>query len=250
MQKRLLILSLILTGLTATSQDLRISYNTTACNPSPWVNPTAIYMYAGIGTVTPSQYWDYVSGGPADNNMPLYDVGSGVWEICVDPYTFQNTSGANPPVSATVKNMTMYFHNASSTIYTGNCANNFTLINTPYSNPTYSDPLIISSLVNCFVKIEKVPAEDAVIYINPNPVKTITDFHYSIRQKGNVTVNIFNILGKKVSSYHFENISPGPHKFIFDAGNANGSALASGCYFYSFNLNGTELKTGKLIISK
>lgn len=249
MKKYLPVLAFTLLSGFSLSQDLRITYNTNGCNPSAWTNPTAIYMYGGIGTVTPSQFWDYVSGGPADNNMPLYNTGAGLWEICVDPYTFENANGANPPVSATIINMTMYFHDATSSIYTGACNNQYTLINTPMNNPSYSDPLIISSIRNCYVSIQQVPTEDAVVYINPNPLKTTADFNYSIREKGNVVVNIYNILGKKISTYSFENKSPGNHKFILETKDNEGKVIANGCYFYSFNLNGVELKTGKLIIS-
>lgn len=64
----------------------------------------------------------------------------------------------------------------------------------------------------------------------PNPFNPTTNIVYSLKTSANVTLKVFNMLGKEVSSVAFGNLSAGSYSYMLDAGKLN---LASGIYYYS-----------------
>ncbi|MCX6164599.1 MAG: T9SS type A sorting domain-containing protein, partial [Ignavibacteriae bacterium] len=61
----------------------------------------------------------------------------------------------------------------------------------------------------------------------PNPFNPVTKINYSIPKSSNVTINIFDILGQKVSSLVDERQDAGTYSVDFNA-----SELSSGVYYY------------------
>jgi len=78
----------------------------------------------------------------------------------------------------------------------------------------------------------------------PNPFNPITTISYSIKEKGLVTLKVFDILGKEVATLTNEEQIAGSYKLDFNA-----SALASGIYFYSLKA-GDFVSTRKMILLK
>lgn len=78
----------------------------------------------------------------------------------------------------------------------------------------------------------------------PNPFNPITQISYSLKQKGNVTLQIYNTLGQKISDLVNQQQEAGKHTVTFD-----GSALPSGVYFYRIQSNGFS-DTKKLMLLK
>ncbi|MDP2303816.1 MAG: T9SS type A sorting domain-containing protein [Ignavibacteria bacterium] len=78
----------------------------------------------------------------------------------------------------------------------------------------------------------------------PNPFNPITTIHYSIPQTGLVTIKIFDILGKEITTLVNEEKKSGNHKIEF-----NGSKLSSGIYFYQIK-SGSFTATKKLVLLK
>ena len=66
----------------------------------------------------------------------------------------------------------------------------------------------------------------------PNPFNGSTTIRYYLENSTNVTLEIFNTLGRKVSSYYFANKSPGENSIKLNLEN-----LDSGIYFYRIMLN-------------
>jgi hypothetical protein len=72
----------------------------------------------------------------------------------------------------------------------------------------------------------------------PNPFNPSTTIKWQIPEAELVTIKIFNVLGREISTLVNEELPAGVHEFVFDAGN-----LSSGVYFY-------QLKAGKFIETK
>ncbi len=66
----------------------------------------------------------------------------------------------------------------------------------------------------------------------PNPFNPTTTINYQVRDAGNVTLTVYNLLGQAVQVLVNEYKVNGAYKATFDA-----SALASGFYFYTLEVN-------------
>jgi hypothetical protein len=91
--------------------------------------------------------------------------------------------------------------------------------------------------------VDELPTEYSISQNYPNPFNPSTSIEYSLPEAGDVTLQIYNLLGQKVRTI-FDNVSQsaGTHKVVFDA-----SELPSGIYFYSFKTN-DFLQVKKMIL--
>jgi hypothetical protein len=62
----------------------------------------------------------------------------------------------------------------------------------------------------------------------PNPFNPATTIEFSIKENSFVIVDVYDILGRKVTSAINENLASGSYKYIFDGGE-----LSSGIYYYA-----------------
>lgn len=69
---------------------------------------------------------------------------------------------------------------------------------------------------------------------NPNPFNYSTEFAFSIPVAGEVTIDIINILGRKVATAADEFFEEGQHRMVWDGIDTDGKAVASGVYFARF----------------
>ncbi|MFY0685451.1 MAG: T9SS type A sorting domain-containing protein, partial [Balneola sp.] len=73
----------------------------------------------------------------------------------------------------------------------------------------------------------------------PNPFNPSTSIAFGLPASGNVTLEVFDLLGRKVATLlHNENRTAGRHTINFDA-----SSLSSGMYIY-------RLKAGNSVVTK
>ncbi|MCE1188783.1 MAG: T9SS type A sorting domain-containing protein [Ignavibacteria bacterium] len=70
----------------------------------------------------------------------------------------------------------------------------------------------------------------------PNPFNPVTKISYQVPSAGQVTLKVFDILGKEVATLVNNVKSPGTYEVQFDA-----SKLPSGVYIYSLRVNGQVL---------
>jgi hypothetical protein len=83
-----------------------------------------------------------------------------------------------------------------------------------------------------------------VLYNNyPNPFNPNTTIKYSIPQKSNVTLKIYNAKGQLVKTLVNNKQEKGEYQIIWDGIDNNGKKVSSGVYFY-------QLKAGDFIASK
>ncbi|MFQ5607215.1 MAG: FlgD immunoglobulin-like domain containing protein, partial [Candidatus Zixiibacteriota bacterium] len=66
----------------------------------------------------------------------------------------------------------------------------------------------------------------------PNPFNPTTTISYSLPQRAEVTVTIYNILGEKVRVFTEGRKSAGRHSVTWNSRNESGKPVASGVYFY------------------
>lgn len=78
----------------------------------------------------------------------------------------------------------------------------------------------------------------------PNPFAETTTIQYSLENEGFVTMEVMDIMGKKIRTLVSEAKQPGYHEVKFD-----GSALPSGTYLYRINTNG-KTSTMKMVIAR
>ena len=87
-------------------------------------------------------------------------------------------------------------------------------------------------------KIPLVPLEYTLFQNYPNPFNSTTNIMYNLREKSQVRVEVFDILGRRVKvllNNEFQN--PGTHNLMWDGKNTNGNYTSSGIYIYRINAN-------------
>jgi len=78
----------------------------------------------------------------------------------------------------------------------------------------------------------------------PNPFNPSTTIEFSIPSSGFVTLDVFNVIGEKVTTIVSSTLPAGNHRYNFD-----GSQLAGGVYFYKISTADYQ-KTNKMILLK
>jgi hypothetical protein len=113
--------------------------------------------------------------------------------------------------------------------------------------PVVEIPIIIDMLESRITSINNdnfTPENFALAQNYPNPFNPATTINYQIPAKSNVTLKIFNILGKEISTLVNEEKPAGLYQVNFDASN-----LPSGVYFYRLQA-GNFAETKKMLLLK
>jgi len=83
----------------------------------------------------------------------------------------------------------------------------------------------------------------------PNPFNPSTTIEYNVVSRSDVTIDIYNIIGQKLSTLVNEIKPAGKYKITWDGLHQNGTQAASGIYFYRFRAGEYE-ETHKMILIK
>jgi hypothetical protein len=78
----------------------------------------------------------------------------------------------------------------------------------------------------------ELPKDFSVSQNYPNPFNPSTTIEVGLPSQQNLTVKIFDVLGRELRSFYYEKASAGVHKIVWDGRNQHGSPVASGVYFY------------------
>jgi hypothetical protein len=89
-----------------------------------------------------------------------------------------------------------------------------------------------------------IPGEYGLGQNYPNPFNPATTIAYQIRSAGQVTLRVYDVLGREVATLVDGYQSPGTHTKTFD-----GSRLSSGVYFYRLQ-SGSFVNTKKMVLAK
>jgi len=108
---------------------------------------------------------------------------------------------------------------------------------------TFSSPLVQNFVIltadqatSADPSANSSPAEFALDQNYPNPFNPSTTINFNLSRNDRVTINIYNVLGRKIRTLVNGNFTAGQHSVEFNAQN-----LASGTYFYELKANNTHL---------
>ncbi|MDD5363068.1 MAG: T9SS type A sorting domain-containing protein [Ignavibacteria bacterium] len=90
----------------------------------------------------------------------------------------------------------------------------------------------------------EVPSNYSLSQNYPNPFNPTTNIKFAVSKAGFVSLKVYNLAGKEVSTLVNQNLSVGTFEYSFNA-----SSLASGIYFYTLNVNGFS-ETKKMMLIK
>ena len=79
----------------------------------------------------------------------------------------------------------------------------------------------------------------------PNPFNPITTIRFTLPERSNVQLNVYNILGQKIATLINNEMNSGQHSVLF-----NGVGLSSGVYFYILKVDEKFYETKKMILLK
>ena len=71
----------------------------------------------------------------------------------------------------------------------------------------------------------------------PNPFNPTTTIGYTLPEAGQVSLDIYNLLGQHVRSLVNEDQAAGTHRIVWDGKDSSGKSLGSGVYFYQLRTN-------------
>ncbi|RPI13604.1 MAG: T9SS C-terminal target domain-containing protein [Ignavibacteriae bacterium] len=96
----------------------------------------------------------------------------------------------------------------------------------------------------------EIPREYKLFQNYPNPFNPSTKIKFSVmsnvkREKSNVKLIIYDVLGKEIATLVNEELKPGTYEAEWDA-----SQFASGIYFYSLLTNGVPVETKRMVLLK
>lgn len=77
-----------------------------------------------------------------------------------------------------------------------------------------------------------IPTQYELSQNYPNPFNPITTIRFGLPQKDNVTIKIYDILGREVKTLVEKDFQAGWHTVTWDGSNNSGRMVASGVYFY------------------
>jgi hypothetical protein len=87
-------------------------------------------------------------------------------------------------------------------------------------------------------QMEVIPTSYALYQNFPNPFNPATTIRYALPVEGQVTLKVYDILGREVAVLLDKAEKPsGYHAEIWDGRNRNGVKVASGVYLYSITVN-------------
>jgi hypothetical protein len=84
----------------------------------------------------------------------------------------------------------------------------------------------------------------------PNPFNPSTNIKYQIKENSFVTLKIFDILGKEITTLVNEKQKPGSYEVQFDARHGGSSSLPTGVYYYVLYADGVRVDVRKMVMIK
>ena len=173
-------------------------------------------------------YWCLVSDFPSLNSI---DVGN------VTSYSLQDL-----PYGKYVVLVSAYDENATSVN-----DDPLTIINEKQTsgNESWYSSAVTPEIVSDVSSTSNINPEEYALYQNyPNPFNPNTKINFSIPERSNVIINVYNTLGEKVKELINSEFDAGIHNLDFNA-----SDLSSGVYLYSLQA-GNFVQTKKMILLK
>jgi len=91
--------------------------------------------------------------------------------------------------------------------------------------------------------------QNALLQNYPNPFNPVTTIAFSIRTRGHVGLNVYDVGGRLVRTLANETRAAGAYRVKWDGHDNTGSPVASGVYFYRL-IAGSFSQTKKMVLLK
>lgn len=120
------------------------------------------------------------------------------------------------------------------------------------SPSTIANKLIITT-VDQLTSVDEsnyvVPGQFSLNQNYPNPFNPQTVISFNLERAGEVSLDVFDILGRRIAALHAGYLSSGEHQFVWNGADQYGQPSPSGIYFYRLTANGYSL-TRKMALLK
>ena len=94
-----------------------------------------------------------------------------------------------------------------------------------------------------------IPMETKLYSAFPNPFNPTTNLRYSMKEAGEVMIQVYNVKGQLLKTFHNKHDAPGYYQVSWDGRDARGKSLSTGVYFYRMT-SGKYSATKKMVLSK
>ena len=137
----------------------------------------------------------------------------------------------------------------------GSCADDLTEAECSGQGGTYMGDETTCAEVECGSDVKDEtsgrgrPSEFTLLQNFPNPFNQTTKIEFTLPKSGFVSLNIYDILGRKVRNLVSEHLSSGYKSVLWDGKNDSGKDAASGIYFYQLTA-GNSSGTKRLVLLK
>ena len=123
------------------------------------------------------------------------------------------------------------------------------LLNVVCGYPDEDSPVVVETNALSLDENLTIPTQFALHQNYPNPFNPSTQISFDVPEGSElVSLNIYNILGKKVSTLLNNVVSPGKHKIEWNAKDNEGNPVASGIYFYELSSSSFTARKKMLLI--
>ena len=102
-----------------------------------------------------------------------------------------------------------------------------------------------SNVTTSIANHDIVPKDYSLSQNYPNPFNPTTKINFTLAESGQVNLDVYNILGEKITTLVNQEMTAGSHEINFNASN-----LASGIYIYRLNIKNKFIDTKKMILMK
>jgi hypothetical protein len=102
---------------------------------------------------------------------------------------------------------------------------------------------IQNDLATAAEELDEVPSRIVLHQNYPNPFNPSTTIHFELRQAGEVTITVYNMLGQHVKTLLQASRTAGQHAVSFDA-----SGLGSGTYLYQIQSGGQQVARQMILV--
>jgi glucuronoarabinoxylan endo-1,4-beta-xylanase len=97
------------------------------------------------------------------------------------------------------------------------------------------------NLVTSATQVDAPPSEFKLEQNYPNPFSTSTAISYQINKQSDVTVTVYDILGREIRTFAAGDQGAGPHGVLWDGKNNAGEIVSRGVYFYQLRVQNQTL---------
>lgn len=94
-----------------------------------------------------------------------------------------------------------------------------------------------------------LPHEFALLQNYPNPFNMTTDIAFTLPEHSNVSLEIYDVLGRKIINLLSGNLDAGRYTVSWDGNDESGDAVSSGMYFYTLKVGDGNI-TKKMVLLK